>query len=74
MKIYLYIIAVVIMTLMYISFRAIDSTDKSATQRSGMTLYIDNMTGCHYLGALFGGVTPRLDNTGKQVCTGYQDE
>jgi hypothetical protein len=37
--------------------------------RSGLGLYVDHRTGCHYLGAgLFGGITPRVDSSGKQIC------
>jgi hypothetical protein len=44
-----------------------DSTD-SEESRSGMALHIDNLTGCHYLGKSIGGLTPRLDKEGKQIC------
>lgn len=43
-----------------------------------MGLRIDAATGCHYLtsAGIFGesGITPRLDRTGKQVCTGAEEE
>ena len=39
--------------------------------RSGMVLYTDHKTGCQYLSRpLFGALTPRLDASGKQVCSG----
>lgn len=44
-----------------------DSTD-TATNRSGMRLYTDAATGCQYLGQPQGGLTPRLDESGRQVC------
>ena len=50
-----------------------DSTDKGFT-KSGLGLYIDNATGCHYLTAGFSGITPRLDNQGKHICSGYEFE
>ena len=50
----------------------IDSTDISKTDRSGMRLYIDNLTGCHYLAPFLGGLTPRLDGNGDQICTGHE--
>ncbi len=37
---------------------------------SGMKLYVDHRTGCHYLGNPWGGITPRLDAKGKHVCEG----
>ncbi|MBC9176786.1 hypothetical protein [Pseudoroseomonas ludipueritiae] len=43
-----------------------DDTD-SPSARSGLALHTDHRTGCQYLSALFGGVTPRLDGQGKQV-------
>ena len=43
-----------------------DSTD--GEERSGMTLHVDNMTGCQYLGRFFGSVTPRLDSNGNHIC------
>lgn len=42
-----------------------DSTD-SPEKRSGLSIKIDNMTGCHYL--YRGSLTPRMDETGKQIC------
>lgn len=41
-----------------------DDTD-SPTGRSGLFLYTDNATGVQYVGDLFGGLTPRLDASGK---------
>lgn len=38
--------------------------------RSGMALFIDNRTGCHYLGNPLGGITPRLDGKGRHICEG----
>ena len=37
--------------------------------RSGLGLYIDNKTGCHYLsGGILGGIHPRLDEKGNHIC------
>lgn len=44
-----------------------DSTDKKP-ERSGLGLYTDAMTGCQYLSAKGSGITPRLDENGKQIC------
>lgn len=49
----------------------IDSSDVTRYQRSNMEVYIDNLTGCHYLRNAFGSITPRMDKDGKQVCRGY---
>jgi hypothetical protein len=46
-----------------------DSTDPP-NERSGLILRIDHMTGCHYIGTPFGGITPRLDSDGQHICTG----
>ena len=43
-----------------------DTTD-GPDARSGMSLHMDYLTGCQYLGHS-GGLTPRLDVTGDQVC------
>jgi hypothetical protein len=45
-----------------------DTDDQANSKRSGLTLTIDRGTGCHYVGGMFGGVSPRLDANGKQVC------
>lgn len=47
-----------------------DDTDNTvAGERSGMRLYTDHATGCQYLApGVFGGLSPRLDSTGKQIC------
>lgn len=53
-------------------FMPTDATDKSRLERSGMSMFIDHGTGCHYLagGGFFGKqvLIPRLDREGKQVC------
>lgn len=53
-----------------------DSTDnREGKDRSGLALYIDNLTGCHYVkGGIFGGTTPRLDEEGNHICVGYRYE
>ena len=43
-----------------------DDTD-SPDGRNGMVLLTDHLTGCQYLRA-GGGVTPRMDRNGKQIC------
>ncbi len=45
-----------------------DTTDVPGGQLSGMDLHKDHMTGCHYLSYHDGGLTPRLDANGNQVC------
>lgn len=45
----------------------VDDTDASALQRSGLSLYIDARTGCQYL-STGRGLTPRLNENGKQIC------
>lgn len=50
----------------YFPFGA-DGTD--GTYRSGMALRTDHGTGCQYLVSPWGGITPRFDRDGKQVCT-----
>ena len=44
-----------------------DSTDPPGS-RSGLHLLIDHRTGCHYLMTRKGGLTPRLDTNGRQIC------
>lgn len=45
-----------------------DTDDAANSERSGMRLFTDNLTGCQYLQAgLFGGMSPRTDGTGKHV-------
>ena len=46
-----------------------DSTD-TANARSGLVLMKDNRTGCHYLSAKHGGITPRLNFDGNHICNG----
>lgn len=35
---------------------------------SGLGLYTDNLTGCQYLSSPRGGLVPRLDKDGTQIC------
>jgi len=52
-----------------------DDTDNLKNkERSGLILYIDYGTGCHYLkSGAFDSLVPRLDKNGKIVCE-YQQE
>lgn len=60
-----------VMQIIYASlFIGRDSTD--GERRSGMSLHVDAMTGCHYLASQYGGMTPRLDERGRHVCTGEE--
>ncbi len=43
-----------------------DATD--GKERSGLALKTDAATGCQYLVSPWGGITPRLDRRGKQIC------
>lgn len=45
-----------------------DSTDPE-NGVSGMSLYTDALTDCQYLSTPFGSLTPRLDRSGKQICS-----
>lgn len=45
-----------------------DNSDKSYWNRSGLTIYTDNLTGLQYVkGGMFGSITPRLDESGNQI-------
>lgn len=46
-----------------------DDTDNPNGQRSNMMLLTDHGTGCQYLRVIGGGITPRLDADGKQICS-----
>lgn len=51
----------------------VDTSDYNFWHRSNMRIHVDNLTGCHYLSTgHFGGLVPRLDEYGDQVCTGYE--
>jgi hypothetical protein len=47
-------------------FMPYDDTDPQAG-RSGLMVYTDAKTGCQYLRASGGGITPRMQGDGKQV-------
>lgn len=61
------VIAVVSFSLLSSHLMPRDSTD-TATERSGMTLHTDALTGCQYLSVPGAGITPRLDSDGLPVC------
>lgn len=44
-----------------------DSTDP-VDGRSGLTIRIDQLTGCQYLSVYGGGIYPRMTKEGTQVC------
>jgi len=61
---------IIIVCLIVIVYQPYDSTDDIVNHnRSGLTLYVDHGTGCHYIkGGLFGSIVPRLDEEGNQYC------
>ena len=64
----MYALVVYFMVAIIGKFAPQDDTDP-ADGRSGLGLYIDARTSCHYLsGGPFGGITPRLDRNGKHIC------
>ena len=58
---------ILILLVAYVA-RPINTTDSAIYSRSHMGLRIDNLTGCHYLAAFWGGLTPRLDAQGNHIC------
>ncbi len=48
-----------------------DSTGSEIHGRSGFTLHVDDMTGCHYL-SVGDGIIKRFDSLGDHICTGYE--
>lgn len=54
--------------LVEVIFNQPDDSDKSFFSRSGMSIYTDYKTGLQYMkGGIFGGLTPRMDENGKQM-------
>lgn len=64
----------VITVMLILSFFSVDNSDKNAFIRSDMSLKTDYLTGCQYLTTFWGGITPRLDKDGKQVCIEVNNE
>ena len=62
---------VISMSVIYASKKPKDSTDP-IDGRSGLEIKVDALTGCQYLTTPKGGLTPRLDANGKQICGGAQ--
>ena len=50
------------------------SDDAKNNKRSNMTVYTDYGTGCQYIRAGMGGITPRLDESGKIMCVRDQPD
>lgn len=42
--------------------------DTDGARRSGLSPRTDARTGCQYLETAGGGITPRLDRDGRQIC------
>ena len=59
------------LSVIYSSSSPKDSTDP-IDGRSGLEIKVDAMTGCQYLTTPKGGLTPRLDANGKQICGGVK--
>ena len=54
-------------------FTSYDTTDDIENEtRSGLSLYVDHATGCHYIkGGVFGTIVPRVGRDGRQICEEY---
>lgn len=50
------------------SYFQIGWDDSDAQAPSGLKIYTDSRTNCQYLSSQSGGLTPRLDRTGIQIC------
>lgn len=58
-------------SVIYASSSPKDSTDP-VDGRSGLEIKVDALTGCQYLTTQKGGLTPRIDANGKQICGGVK--
>lgn len=61
------LLALILLIGTFSAWRPKDTTDPP-DGRSGMGLHTDHETGCQYLSHPRGGLTPRLDSTGKHIC------
>ena len=50
------------------SYLPIQRDNSDGNTRSGVSVHVDALTGCEYLGGMHGGLTPRLDINGLQIC------
>lgn len=67
----IFVIAFSIALLFFVSPLGRDDSDEGYgwfDNRSNMRVTTDNLTGCQYLGSERGGITPRVDSTGKHIC------
>lgn len=63
------IVGILVFLILIFQSNPLDATDNHVTGvRSGMQILTDHGTGCQYLRATGGGLTPRLDAQGKPVC------
>jgi len=72
MRIFWTAFAITMFSLWLLDWPERDDSDPPVGGRSGLRVYHDKLTGCEYLGAAFGGITPRLDAKGKQICRDHQ--
>ena len=50
-------------------FLPIGRDNSDGEKRSGVSVHVDMLTGCEYLGGKNGGLTPRMDANGHHICT-----
>lgn len=66
------ILAAIVFTVMFGTRYMISMPERNDTDPpdgySGISVLIDNKTGCQYLASARGGMTPRLDKKGKHMC------
>jgi len=70
MKKYIVLTILVTIGITFVMHRPYDSTDSTdKSERSGLELFIDYGTGCHYVATAWGkALTPRMNANGKQLC------
>lgn len=66
----LYFLGIVLLAVGIVAFNHLSPRDSSdtETERSGMTVRTDALTGCQYLESSKGFLTPRLDGDNMPVC------
>ena len=64
--------ALFVLVLVYSFFPILTDSTDSGTDRSGVSLRIDHLTGCHYLEGAGGGLIARVNKQGTHICTGEE--
>lgn len=65
---FILIIMLIVALALFVLDKQCNTNNELSLNNKNMFVYVDDLTGCQYLRTYKGGITPRLNKDGKQIC------